>query len=117
MDQRTPRSAFGAFPTGVTIVTTRTSANVDVGLTVNSFSSVSLEARGDALQVQLTDNGKRQLERLAVTQMASRATIERQLDFAELQLLWELLRRFIVSKLPISAQGQAAVSVEATPFV
>ena len=37
------RSALGAFATGVTIVTTRTSTGVDVGLTANSFNSVSLE--------------------------------------------------------------------------
>jgi 3-hydroxy-9,10-secoandrosta-1,3,5(10)-triene-9,17-dione monooxygenase reductase component len=37
------RDALGAFATGVTIVTTRTRAGVDVGLTANSFNSVSLE--------------------------------------------------------------------------
>ncbi len=37
------RSALGAFATGVTIVTTRTRTGVDVGLTANSFNSVSLE--------------------------------------------------------------------------
>lgn len=37
------RNALGAFATGVTIVTTRTRAGVDVGLTANSFNSVSLE--------------------------------------------------------------------------
>ena len=37
------RSALGAFATGVTIVTTRTGSGVDVGLTANSFNSVSLE--------------------------------------------------------------------------
>ena len=36
------RSALGAFATGVTIVTTRTRAGADVGLTANSFNSVSL---------------------------------------------------------------------------
>ena len=43
VDRRELRSALGAFPTGVTIVTTRTAAGEDVGLTVNSFSSVSLD--------------------------------------------------------------------------
>ena len=37
------RSALGAFATGVTIVTTRTGSGADVGLTANSFNSVSLE--------------------------------------------------------------------------
>jgi len=36
------RSALGAFATGVTIVTTRTRTGADVGLTANSFNSVSL---------------------------------------------------------------------------
>ena len=37
------RSALGAFATGVTIVTTRDAAGGDIGLTANSFNSVSLE--------------------------------------------------------------------------
>lgn len=37
------RSALGAFATGVTIVTTRSHAGVDIGLTANSFNSVSLD--------------------------------------------------------------------------
>ena len=37
------RNALGAFTTGVTIVTTRDAAGHDVGLTVNSFNSVSLD--------------------------------------------------------------------------
>jgi 3-hydroxy-9,10-secoandrosta-1,3,5(10)-triene-9,17-dione monooxygenase reductase component len=37
------RSALGAFATGVTIVTTRTQSGADVGLTANSFNSVSLD--------------------------------------------------------------------------
>jgi 3-hydroxy-9,10-secoandrosta-1,3,5(10)-triene-9,17-dione monooxygenase reductase component len=37
------RSALGAFATGVTIVTTRTRSGVDVGLTANSFNSLSLD--------------------------------------------------------------------------
>lgn len=37
------RSALGAFATGVTIVTTRTQSGTDVGLTANSFNSVSLD--------------------------------------------------------------------------
>lgn len=36
------RRALGAFATGVTIVTTRDSAGQDIGLTANSFNSVSL---------------------------------------------------------------------------
>lgn len=36
------RRALGTFATGVTIVTTRTRDGIDLGLTVNSFSSVSL---------------------------------------------------------------------------
>lgn len=37
------RSALGAFATGVTIVTTRDGEAGDVGLTANSFNSVSLD--------------------------------------------------------------------------
>jgi len=37
------RAALGAFTTGVTIVTTLDSAQRDIGLTANSFSSVSLD--------------------------------------------------------------------------
>src|ERR1039457_7451828 len=36
------RSALGAFATGVTIVTTRDGGGHDIGLTANSFNSVSL---------------------------------------------------------------------------
>jgi 3-hydroxy-9,10-secoandrosta-1,3,5(10)-triene-9,17-dione monooxygenase reductase component len=43
VDAREFRHALGAFTTGVTIVTTRDAAGRDVGLTVNSFNSVSLE--------------------------------------------------------------------------
>lgn len=42
-DTRQFRQALGAFATGVTIVTTRDRDGNDVGLTVNSFNSVSLE--------------------------------------------------------------------------
>ena len=37
------RSAFGHYATGVTIVTTRGAAGEPVGMTANSFSSLSLE--------------------------------------------------------------------------
>lgn len=43
MDSRQFRTALGAFTTGVTIVTTRDSAGHDIGLTANSFNSVSLD--------------------------------------------------------------------------
>src|SRR4249919_2131388 len=43
IDAREFRGALGAFTTGVTIVTTRDDGGHDVGLTVNSFNSVSLE--------------------------------------------------------------------------
>src|SRR5262245_66232756 len=42
MEDRALRSALGAFATGVTIVTTRAIDGTDIGLTANSFSSVSL---------------------------------------------------------------------------
>lgn len=42
IDQRAFRDALGSFVTGVTIVTTRDAAGNDVGLTANSFNSVSL---------------------------------------------------------------------------
>ncbi|HSW04941.1 flavin reductase family protein [Aquabacterium sp.] len=43
VDPRAFRNALGSFTTGVTIVTTRDAQGRDVGLTVNSFNSVSLE--------------------------------------------------------------------------
>ncbi len=42
-DPRTLRNAMGCFATGITVVTTRNSAGEPVGLTANSFSSVSLD--------------------------------------------------------------------------
>lgn len=42
-DARGFRNALGCFATGVTIVTTRGSGGAPVGMTVNSFSSVSLD--------------------------------------------------------------------------
>lgn len=43
IEARDFRRALGAFPTGVTIVTARSPDGADVGLTVNSFNSVSLD--------------------------------------------------------------------------
>jgi 3-hydroxy-9,10-secoandrosta-1,3,5(10)-triene-9,17-dione monooxygenase reductase component len=40
---RSFRNALGAFATGVTVVTTRSADGTDVGLTANSFNSVSLD--------------------------------------------------------------------------
>ena len=42
LGERALRNAFGSFATGVTIVTTRNAGGRDIGLTANSFSSVSL---------------------------------------------------------------------------
>lgn len=42
-DVRQFRSALGGFPTGVAVVTTRTTTGDPVGITINSFSSVSLD--------------------------------------------------------------------------
>ena len=42
-DSRGLRTALGQFATGITVVTTRTSTGGFVGLTVNSFSALSLE--------------------------------------------------------------------------
>src|SRR6185295_11816966 len=43
IDEREFRHALGQFATGVTVVTTRDSEGRPMGLTVNSFASVSLE--------------------------------------------------------------------------
>lgn len=43
IDSRLFRKALGTFATGVTVITTRTSAGIDAGLTANSFNSVSLD--------------------------------------------------------------------------
>ncbi|HXC57335.1 MAG TPA: flavin reductase family protein [Rhizomicrobium sp.] len=42
-DLRAFRSALGSFPTGVAVVTTTASAEHHLGITVNSFTSVSLD--------------------------------------------------------------------------
>lgn len=42
-DSRAFRAALGCFATGITVVTTRTPEGTPIGLTVNSFNSVSLE--------------------------------------------------------------------------
>jgi len=42
-DPRALRDAFGAFATGITIITTPTDAGEPVGFTANSFTSVSLD--------------------------------------------------------------------------
>lgn len=43
MDSRAFRQALGHFPTGVAIVTTRAADGRAIGLTINSFSSLSLD--------------------------------------------------------------------------
>ena len=43
MDPKAFRAALGSFATGVTVITTRASDGTPVGLTVNSFNSVSLD--------------------------------------------------------------------------
>ncbi|OCJ10305.1 flavin reductase [Rhizobium sp. AC27/96] len=43
IDARALRDAFGAFPTGVTVVTARDAAGLPIGFTANSFTSVSLD--------------------------------------------------------------------------
>lgn len=43
IDPRALRDAFGAFPTGVTVVTTRDAEGRPIGFTANSFTSVSLD--------------------------------------------------------------------------
>jgi len=42
-DPRALRNALGSFATGITIITARTADGQAIGLTVNSFNSVSLE--------------------------------------------------------------------------
>jgi len=42
-DLRSFRTALGSFPTGVAVVTTSASAEHHMGITVNSFTSVSLD--------------------------------------------------------------------------
>ncbi|MDB5913069.1 MAG: flavin reductase, partial [Ramlibacter sp.] len=43
IDSKLFRQLLGCFPTGVAIITTRNAQGQPVGLTCNSFSSVSLE--------------------------------------------------------------------------
>lgn len=42
-ESKTLRNMLGSYPTGVAIVTTRTADGRDVGLTINSFASLSLD--------------------------------------------------------------------------
>jgi 4-hydroxyphenylacetate 3-hydroxylase, reductase component len=42
-DHRAFRTALGSFPTGVAVITTKGSAEEHMGITVNSFTSVSLD--------------------------------------------------------------------------
>jgi flavin reductase (DIM6/NTAB) family NADH-FMN oxidoreductase RutF len=42
-DTRAFRTALGSFPTGVAVITTRASVEHHLGITVNSFASVSLD--------------------------------------------------------------------------
>lgn len=42
-EQRALKEALGRYPTGVTVVTARRAEGAPIGLTVNSFTSVSLE--------------------------------------------------------------------------
>src|SRR5258708_37755162 len=59
------RSALGCFATGVTVATTRDSAGRPVGLTVNSFNSVSLEP---PLILFCVDRGARAFPSFAVAE-------------------------------------------------
>lgn len=43
IDTQRFRQALGCFPTGVTVITTRAADGSDVGVTANSFNSVSLD--------------------------------------------------------------------------
>jgi len=43
LDTQALRNALGAFPTGIAIVTTRNASGRAVGLTINSFASLSLD--------------------------------------------------------------------------
>jgi flavin reductase (DIM6/NTAB) family NADH-FMN oxidoreductase RutF len=43
LDQRALRDALGCFPTGVAVVTTVSAGRAPIGITVNSFTSVSLD--------------------------------------------------------------------------
>lgn len=43
LDKKALRNAFGKYPTGVTVVTTRDASGDPVGFTANSFTSVSLD--------------------------------------------------------------------------
>jgi len=43
LDSRTLRDTLGLFVTGVTVITTQTSAGERIGITANSFNSVSLD--------------------------------------------------------------------------
>lgn len=43
MDSQTLRQVFGGYATGITVITTRTPEGEHYGVTINSFSSISLD--------------------------------------------------------------------------
>lgn len=43
IDQKTYRNALGCFATGITVITTKGAKDEQIGVTINSFASVSLE--------------------------------------------------------------------------
>lgn len=114
------RDALGAFATGVTIVTTRADDGTDVGLTANSFNSVSLappmvlwslarQARSlpaflanphfavydPDVKVALTDQGRAVVIKLVAAAKAVESHAERNLGDGETQLLKRALRKII----------------------
>ncbi len=62
---------------------------------------VAVEGEGVAAAVRLTERGHRALVELSALSKSVEMTLERGLDYAEAQLLWELLRRLIVSMIPV----------------
>ena len=74
IDPRAFRTALGRYPTGVAVVTTLDAAGRPVGMTINSFASVSLEPPLVLWSVQMNTNSSevfRKTPRFAICVLAA----------------------------------------------
>jgi 3-hydroxy-9,10-secoandrosta-1,3,5(10)-triene-9,17-dione monooxygenase reductase component len=62
---------------------------------------ISIDGAGAAATVELTAAGREHLVELAAASKAAETAMEAGLDYAEGQLMWQLLRRFVLSLLPL----------------
>jgi 3-hydroxy-9,10-secoandrosta-1,3,5(10)-triene-9,17-dione monooxygenase reductase component len=65
------------------------------------FGLISIDGAGAAATVELTAAGREHLVELAAASKAAETAMEAGLDYAKGQLMWQLLRRFVLSLLPL----------------